>query len=597
MTPVARHPFVPVAPVRIAGACSAAALALALIVGPSHAQTFTRITDATNPVVTDAFGSGGASWIDLNGDGLLDLFVANGNLASQDDNLYLNLGGGNFYKVTTGPVVTSGGSSIGGAFGDYDNDGLPDLFVTNRNNFGNFLFRGLGDSSFVRIFAGQPPNDIANSNSSSWVDLDGDGDLDLYVVNFAGNDFLYVNGGAPTYTLTRLDTLPMTAGGEFSICGAWADFNDDRRPDLFVANAGNQSDALFVNNGGLFFTRRNLGDAISSLGASWGDFDNDGDLDLFVAGYLSQSSVLYRNDGPPGYTLTPVSASVFPASPGNAVGSAWGDFDNDGDLDLVVGDDGGNNRLYVNSGAPSYTFTRVLTGAEVSEGGNTFGCSWADMDGDGDLDLFFANQQNQANFLYRNDGAVGSWLGVRCVGTVSNRSAIGAKVRVSAVIGGQHIRQTQEVLAQSGYNSQNLELHFGLGDATRVDTLRIEWPSGLTETFTDLPAQRWLTVREGVGPLAVEASGVRADVELAVRSANPFRAAAELEYAMAREGRVSLRVFDVTGATVSTLVDEWRPAGRHHVRFAPGASVPSGVYFCRLQVGDVERTVRLLRVR
>ena len=162
MPPVASLPVAASStPVRHSMACGAALLALTLAVGLAHAQTFTRITDPTNPVVTDAFNSGGVSWIDLNGDGLLDLFVANGNLASQDDNLYLNLGGGNFYKVKTGQVVTSGGSSIGGAFGDYDNDGLPDLFVTNRNNVGNFLFHGLGDSSFVRIFTGQPANEIA----------------------------------------------------------------------------------------------------------------------------------------------------------------------------------------------------------------------------------------------------------------------------------------------------------------------------------------------------------------------------------------------------------------------------------------------------
>src|SRR5262249_31978609 len=153
----------------------------------SAAQTFTRVTDPTNPIITDQFQSGGGCWVDLVGDGYLDLFVANGNLTNQPNALYRNMRPGGFVKVVTGNVVTDGGSSIGGTFGDFDHDGRLDLFVTNRNNFGNFLYRGLGDTVFAKVTGVPPVTDIANSNSSSWVDLDGDGVLDLYVVNFQGN--------------------------------------------------------------------------------------------------------------------------------------------------------------------------------------------------------------------------------------------------------------------------------------------------------------------------------------------------------------------------------------------------------------------------
>src|ERR1700759_1856587 len=105
-------------------------------------QTFTQITDATNPIVCDTGSSGGGSWIDINNDGLLDLFVANGNLSSQNNSLYLNTGNGNFIKVKSGNIVNDGGSSIGSTWADYDNDGFLDCFVTNRNNFGNFLYHG-----------------------------------------------------------------------------------------------------------------------------------------------------------------------------------------------------------------------------------------------------------------------------------------------------------------------------------------------------------------------------------------------------------------------------------------------------------------------
>src|SRR5205085_7300684 len=149
--------------------CSAAA---------AHAQNLDRVTDPVNPVVADAYESGGGTWVDLVGDGYLDLVVPHGNLTVQAGALYRNTRTGSFVRVVTGPVATNSGSSIGGAIGDFDNDGFPDLFVTNRNNFGNFLYRGLGDTLFTRITSGPPVTDIANSNSSSWVDLDRDGLLD-----------------------------------------------------------------------------------------------------------------------------------------------------------------------------------------------------------------------------------------------------------------------------------------------------------------------------------------------------------------------------------------------------------------------------------
>ncbi len=169
----------------------------------AQAQNFVRVTDPAHPFLTDAYESGGASWIDLVGDGALDVFVANGNLSIQPNTLYRNTRAGSFVRVVTGPVAADGGSSIGGAFGDFDHDGRPDLFVTNRNNFGNFLYRGLGDTLFEKVTAVPPVTDIANSNSSSWVDVDGDGDLDLYVVNFNGPDYLYINSGGPGFTFAR----------------------------------------------------------------------------------------------------------------------------------------------------------------------------------------------------------------------------------------------------------------------------------------------------------------------------------------------------------------------------------------------------------
>jgi hypothetical protein len=137
----------------------------------AHSQSFTRILDPTNPVVTDAYESGGGAWVDVDDDGDLDLFVSHGNLSNQDNALYLNQGSGQFTKVTTGAIVHDGGTSIGSTWADYDADGHLDCFVTNRNNFGNFLYRGIGAGQFVRVTGVPPAADFGNSNSSSWVDL------------------------------------------------------------------------------------------------------------------------------------------------------------------------------------------------------------------------------------------------------------------------------------------------------------------------------------------------------------------------------------------------------------------------------------------
>jgi hypothetical protein len=563
------------------------------------AATFTRITDPANPVVTDAFESGGGAWADLDGDGLLDLFVASGNLTNQPDQLYKNLGGGAFARVVNGPVVTAGGSSIGAAFGDFDRDGALDLFVTNRNNFGNFLFTGLEDTAFARVVTGSPVTDIANSNSSSWVDADGDGDLDLYVVNFGGADFFYRNDGGPAFTFTRMDTVPMVAGFENSIPGAWADYDGDGDEDLFLGNAGTQNDYLWTNRGGFFFTKTTLADARSTLGASWGDFDNDGDLDLFVAMFQNQKSILYRNDGPPLWTLSRIDTSIVANDPGNSVGSAWGDFDNDGDLDLFVANDGQNNFLYENLGPPEYGFHKITTGSPVSDGGNSFGCGWADYDNDGALDLFVANRLNQTNFLYHNDGNANHWLAVALTGVQSSKEAIGARVSVHAVIGGTGRWLAQEMPAQTGYNSQTLRLHFGLGDAAAADTVRVRWPSGIVDTWVDVAGNRVWNAVEGATVGVPGGPGARpggAHKRFDLRAVpSPFAAGTRLLFTLPRPGRVTLALYDAGGRRVATLVDAQKSAGPQIVPY--DASAFSGFVFAQLVVDGAVESIKLVRAR
>ncbi len=573
------------------------------------AQTFTRITDPTNPLVTDQYESGGGSWGDFNNDGYIDIFVAHGNVVDQQNTLYLNNRNGTFIKVTTGAVTTDGGSSIGGALGDFDNDGNLDLFVTNRQPasgplFGNFMYRGNGDTTFVKVTTGSPVTDLSNSNSSSWVDMNGDGYLDLFVVNFQANNFLYYNNGDPEYTFTRADTGALVLdGGNFSISGTWADFNNDRKPDLYIGNAGGQNDLLFVNEGNGTFAQIIIPDGRATLGASWGDYNNDGYLDLFVANFLGQNNILYRNGGPPSYALVSIDTGVVSNDGGSSVGSVWGDFDNDGDLDLFVANDGGVSFFYSNNGPPGFGFTKITTGEPVTTVANSFGCAAADYNNDGALDLFVANRLNQRDLLYRNDGNSNAWLTIKCIGTTSNRSAIGAKVRVKATISGTPTRQTREVLAQTGYNSQTLLLHVGLSNATVVDSLTVEWPSGQSDHFTDVSINRSVTVTEGLGTSSIHSRLTEnpRGFDLHQNYPNPFNPSTTIRYQVRSRSLVVLTVHNQLGQEIRRLVDKEIEPGEHSVVWDGsnnyGLTVASGTYYVRARANGFVRTVKTLLAR
>ncbi len=478
------------------------------------ALSFTRISGV--PVAEDRASTGGVSWIDYDGDGDLDLYVTNGynvtapEAVPQGNRLYENLGDGELRPVETGPLVQDSGFSSGSAWADYDNDGDPDVFVSNQRGQDNFLYRNRGDGTFERVEEGPPVSDGGHSYSASWADVDGDGWVDLFVSNGGlsrsqRND-LYRNRGDGTFV--RITDGPVVQDSAATRAAAWGDYDDDGDQDLFVANGwspgreeGPGMSRLYRNDGDWRFTRVPgfpSADTLIAMSAAWGDYDSDGDLDLYVTS-RTPANRLYRNDGPAGFHRIEGDPSVLDG--GSSSAGTWGDIDNDGDLDLVVPHWGAALILYENDGSGG--FRRAEAGDLGSTREHPGNLALGDYDGDGDLDVYVGNWPNwpgsaERNVLYRNDSQAGGWLAVRLVGSESNRSGIGARVTVRARIDGRSSTRIRELGTQTSFRSQEgLRLHFGLGDAAEIEELVVRWPSGTVQRHPDVPLNRVVTVTEG----------------------------------------------------------------------------------------------------
>jgi hypothetical protein len=551
-----------------------------------YSQNFTKI--ATGDIVNDAGNSGGSSWIDFDNDGYLDLFVANGNQDNQNNQLFRNNHDGTFIKIITGELVNNGGSSIGGTWGDYDNDGDADLYVTNRALASgsatiNFLYLNNGDGTFTRITDGVIANDPADSNISSWIDIENDGDLDLFVVNFNQANFLYMNNGDGTFTKNPNGVINQTS---LSISAVWGDFNNDGYLDLFIGNGGSTANLLFRNNKDGTFTQITSGAPVTDIASTLG--------------------FLYLNEGPPNYTFSKVTVGNIVNDGGFSVGSAWGDIDNDGDLDLYIGNFNQNNFLYLNNG--DSTFQKISNGSIVEDVGATFGVSMADYDKDGDIDLYATNINNQNNFFYTNDGNQNNWIRLECIGTNSNKSAIGTKVKIKVDSGDINSWQMREITSQSGYNSQNsLIAEFGVKNAAVVDSIKIEWPSTIVDIYTDVPINAFYQAIENTSlkPIITSVNKdeflIPEDFELYQNYPNPFNPSTEIKYILPNSGFVDLKIYNIRGREIKILISGFQSAGTNSVIWDGkdnfGETVNSGIYIFKIRVGELTKSQKMMLIK
>jgi hypothetical protein len=456
-------------------------------------------SDVTRKAGVGNVGNGkGVAWADIDRDGYQDLFVSNKGGRSI---LYRNNGNGTFTDITgkAGLADVANGYSMGSSFADYDNDGFPDLYIVKGGREeieSNRLMHNNGNGTFTDVTDKAGVGAKMFTYAAAWADYDRDGFLDLYLANYGvgKKNILYRNNGNGTFT----DVTDKAGVGDrsWSWSAVWSDVNNDGWPDLYVVNGEyptGQKNKLYLNNGdGTFrdFSRESGADDPNwGLGAAFADYDNDGNLDLYISNYVGPNRLLH-NDGKGHFTDVSTPAGL--AYEGWGKGPSWGDVNNDGSIDLYEGDCKLANQLYINNGKGKFTNQAKKFPVVKNQGVRTKGTAFCDIDNDGDLDLFVVSWGG-ANKLYRNEQKGKNFLEVKLTGTVSNRDAVGARVKVSQ--NGKQIG-LREVVNFSGFCSQPpLVQHFGLPKPGKY-TVDVTWPNGKKSSGTYQSGQI-ITIVEG----------------------------------------------------------------------------------------------------
>jgi hypothetical protein len=490
----------------------------------------------------------GAAFLDYDNDGWLDILVLTGSRFGDPPpdasaRLYKNNRDGTFTDVTEKAGLFRTGYQYGVAVGDYNNDGFDDLFLTGWGQ--NTLYRNNGDGTFTDVTrqAGLWNAQPRFGSGCTFLDYDRDGRLDLFVANYLdfdletvpragvssscnpGNIFcgprglryghhsLYRNNGDGTFTDVTEAAGIGKAGGGYGLTAVAADFDNDGWPDIYLACDSTPS-LLYRNNHDGTFTEQGLerGVALSDdgmeqagMGVAVGDFKLDGSLDIIKTHYSADTPGVYENNGKGDFHDITLKAGLAVETRYVSWGIAVADLDNDGNPDIFWVTGGIYPEVRENYDTPRVVFRNLgngrfeellgQAGPGVEAAHSSRGCAIGDFDNDGDVDILIVNH-NEPPSLLRNDvSGAGHWIKVKLHGVQSNRGAVGGRVTVRY---GDKV-QAQEVLSQSSYLSSNdTRLHFGLGPVATVD-LEIRWPLGQVETLAGVAADQLVHVTEGSG--------------------------------------------------------------------------------------------------
>jgi hypothetical protein len=587
----------------------------------SIAQNFILQTDQAGFRTVN--NTNGIAIADFDQDSDLDVYIVGRYGYSPADmrtwnRLFSNNGNGTFSDVTIGSGLlvvendtlynTSGnGSKLGAFWGDYDNDGYPDLFVTNYGF--NQLFHNDGDNTFSDVTekAGVSGGADYQSTGAVWFDYDVDGDLDLYVCNWKNFDsnkdqknWMYENLGEGIFEDVSLRSGLADSGKTYTTLAF--DANNDGYLDLYLANDfgdnrfyENQTDKTFEDK----TEEYNLTDSFHGMGLALGDIDLNGYFDIYLTNatedqYEEEINALFLNTGEHFFQNNSLPAGV--AYAGWGWGTEFFDMENDGDEDLFVVTGfflpGDSNRLFENNSTEdSLIFADITETAGVADDEAAHGLAVFDYDDDGDMDIFVSNVDDNP-YLYANQMEQGNWIDVWLEGSESNRSGFGSIVEIE--IDGNHHRKYHHGVQ---FQAQNIQpLHFGLGNAGIVDNITIYWLNGHVDSFDSVLVNQSFKIIEG-GELisAIDNSsglnrGGYKTIQLIKNYPNPFNGATQITFTIPSAGEVEVMIYNVLGQLIkSNKMTYSSPGTKMIIWNADDESkniVGSGIYFFQLKMNN-----------